>query len=1141
MKGFAMHLTSLLTAAGSGLVAASGVADWRSEGFSENVGLEHPSIRFSIATPVADAAVLQDGTLAFSLRDEEGQTRRFNVLVEGAGAWSAPKGMNRLPDNVRVLDDDSTARLIGRYHEVVMRAADADVTYRLRRSEGGAPEQVFEIEPGADAEALALRFDGVAQVAEAPDGTLKLGMDAHELIWSAPKAWQYGDDGQTLPVTVSYRVAGRKASFDFGRYDHKRTLHVDPFLARTYHGGSNDEAAWSLLESFGDVYVAGSTASRNFPGMGSPPQSQWTGFVTRFSGDLSTRLATLIIPESEGGGGIGIGNPIQLDARSGSSDVYIAWRGSPGSSMPLRVRRFNSSLTTVMSSIDVPMGEGMGEITSMRVNSGSGDVYVAIADHILNNYLEPIQSRVLRIASNFSSVLADRRLPLTVRGGLVVRETAPFTVHLAGIHPEEAYFEYVGYSPSFLSRTGVVIESYSADLTSIGRYEFAVDGTLLPAGLAYDNDRNEVLLFGSTTAQQLPSGAEAGARPSSIGRTDAFAARYSLLFGLRATTFLGSLGNDGIYSANVSAHGVHVLGQSCVDASLSAAEQSILLGLDGASMLRLRSFTGNRCDNFLTQLSPDLSRVVRSTWLEAPSDIGIIAQRRGLRGGPADNTLAIVGRVSAGLELDDDTFTMPGAVQPHSGGGVDDIFVETVTKDLAAAVVLPGGSCENTATTNCGAAIPNNSPFNNWLDSNKPVLGCGYVRGIRVGLDVAHTWIGDLTVSLHAPDGTSRLLLDRPGAPALSPDGCGSDNLRVVFDDRAANDSEGTCADAPPATHSMLGDVRPSQSLAGFAGRSADGAWRLRVVDSSAGNAGTLQDWSLEIDCSPTPLADADLEATFVSLTAPGVGNAIVPGMPFSWTARVRNLGPATINGARLESDLRGNFSNVSFSCMPTSAGAACVTPTGSTGLVQADVNLGVNATAEITITATPAATMDSPLIVGYADVYRPSSLGAIGLDPNAANDHVQWIAPIHRVADLAVIPLGVPVPAAPGTITTFQFAVQNAGPSRVLDALVRLLPLEKLAVESLVCWPGASAGASAATYAIHADIEAMLSPDSEGFVLCDAALRISSLALPGDTARVAFSVGGSGHTDGASGNNSREHHITVIAASPFLFADGFE
>jgi subtilisin-like proprotein convertase family protein len=89
------------------------------------------------------------------------------------------------------------------------------------------------------------------------------------------------------------------------------------------------------------------------------------------------------------------------------------------------------------------------------------------------------------------------------------------------------------------------------------------------------------------------------------------------------------------------------------------------------------------------------------------------------------------------------------------------------------------------------------------------------IGSVEVSVDIAHTWIGDLRVSLLSPAGSEVLLHDRAGGP--------TDNLVRTF---------------TPANTPTLGVLT---------GQSAAGAWRLRVVDSGAQDVGKLNSWRVLI------------------------------------------------------------------------------------------------------------------------------------------------------------------------------------------------------------------------------------------------------------------------------------------------------
>ncbi len=93
----------------------------------------------------------------------------------------------------------------------------------------------------------------------------------------------------------------------------------------------------------------------------------------------------------------------------------------------------------------------------------------------------------------------------------------------------------------------------------------------------------------------------------------------------------------------------------------------------------------------------------------------------------------------------------------------------------------------------------------------------GTIESLATNVDIQHTWRGDLTVTLTAPDGTSVRLHDRAG--------------------RSADDIVG----AFPA------DLTPVDDLAAFAGKEAKGTWTLAVHDHAFQDQGVIRGWGLTI------------------------------------------------------------------------------------------------------------------------------------------------------------------------------------------------------------------------------------------------------------------------------------------------------
>ncbi len=88
---------------------------------------------------------------------------------------------------------------------------------------------------------------------------------------------------------------------------------------------------------------------------------------------------------------------------------------------------------------------------------------------------------------------------------------------------------------------------------------------------------------------------------------------------------------------------------------------------------------------------------------------------------------------------------------------------------------------------------------------------------IEIDLNVAHTWIGDLRVYLTSPDGTTSLLLNRPGRNPDASSGFGSsqDNINFTLQSNA------------------------------FWGEQADGTWTIKIVDTDSSYVGSFTNWTI--------------------------------------------------------------------------------------------------------------------------------------------------------------------------------------------------------------------------------------------------------------------------------------------------------
>jgi len=112
-----------------------------------------------------------------------------------------------------------------------------------------------------------------------------------------------------------------------------------------------------------------------------------------------------------------------------------------------------------------------------------------------------------------------------------------------------------------------------------------------------------------------------------------------------------------------------------------------------------------------------------------------------------------------------------------------------------------------------GVNIPDNSPAG--VERSLTATATGQVKDVEVSVDITHTYIGDLSVTLVSPAGTNVVLHQRAGGSA--------DNLIKTY--AAAN----------------------TPGLQTLRGQQFQGTWKLKVADLEAIDVGKLNRWALKI------------------------------------------------------------------------------------------------------------------------------------------------------------------------------------------------------------------------------------------------------------------------------------------------------
>jgi len=158
---------------------------------------------------------------------------------------------------------------------------------------------------------------------------------------------------------------------------------------------------------------------------------------------------------------------------------------------------------------------------------------------------------------------------------------------------------------------------------------------------------------------------------------------------------------------------------------------------------------------------------------------------------------------------------------------VDQISVAGTTAVFRTRLFPGGGGAQaiNGASTP-GVAIPDHAPGG--ITDTIAIVHDGSIGTAAVTLDIAHTYIGDLRVTLQTPWGDAIRLHDRQGSDA--------DDIKRTLDETAL------------------------QTLATLRGRGTRGNWRLQVEDLAPADTGRLERWALAFTIAATAPAEVDLE-----------------------------------------------------------------------------------------------------------------------------------------------------------------------------------------------------------------------------------------------------------------------------------------
>ena len=181
-------------------------------------------------------------------------------------------------------------------------------------------EYDFVVAPGASPDVIELDFDGADSIELNVEGDLIPHTPGGDVKQHKPVVYQVVD-GLRKSIAAGYVVNDHSVLFQVAAYDANEILIIDPILTYSTYWGGFAQGRGIAVDSDGNVYISGDTASSNLTTTTGSLQPSFGGgldaFVTKFNADGSAVVYSTFIGGSgdDGSGGIAV------DA---SGSVYLA-------------------------------------------------------------------------------------------------------------------------------------------------------------------------------------------------------------------------------------------------------------------------------------------------------------------------------------------------------------------------------------------------------------------------------------------------------------------------------------------------------------------------------------------------------------------------------------------------------------------------------------------------------------------------------------------------------------------------------------------------------------------------------------------------------------------------------------------------
>lgn len=377
--------------------------------------------------------------------------------------------------------------------------------------ENGATRYDFVVGPEADAEQIALEFDGADRIETSPEGHLLIYTAAGIIKQEKPFTYQE-TNGLRQEIESGFAVEGNRVRFTLGEYDRSKRLVIDPTVTlnnlafSTFLGSFQDDIANDIaVDAAGNTYITGRTASSAFPTTTGVFDTSANGGDDVFVTKINATGTGIVFSTFLGGTTFDEGRGIAIET---NGNIYVA--GVAGPNFPTNAGAYD---TTFNGGSDV-------FVTKLSPN-GSAIIY--------STYIGASQNE----SANDLAIDADGNAYIVVRAadtGIAI----PYPTTIGAFDTTHNGFDDVAVTKINPTGTALVYSTF-------------LGGSSLDVGAAITvNSAGEVFVGGATTDDVADFPTTAGAFDTTHnGATDFFVTKLnSAGTALIYSTFIGGTGID---------------------------------------------------------------------------------------------------------------------------------------------------------------------------------------------------------------------------------------------------------------------------------------------------------------------------------------------------------------------------------------------------------------------------------------------------------------------------------------------------------------------------------------------------------------------------------------------------------------------